>query len=231
MDVWSVIVLILTILGGAVALVPLLVLVLGRYRPALADILAKRSLTLAGVIGLINTRLGQAAAWAMILMVLIQVIVVVQRYVFGVGSVKLQESVLYAHAFVFMAAAGYALLNGAHVRVDIFYRPAPPRTKAMIDAAGAYLFVLPFMVLILTVGWPYVARSWAVFEASKESSGLPFVYIQKSFLIVFALSVLAQGWAMGARALLFLGGHVGHYGDTDGLAQDQSPAAQEGDPG
>ena len=47
------------------------------------------------------------------------------RYVFGLGSVKLQESIVYMHATVFMVAAGYTLLHNGHVRCDIFY--APPR--------------------------------------------------------------------------------------------------------
>ena len=43
-------------------------------------------------------------AWLALFMVLVQFVIVVMRYVFGLGSVKLQESIVYMHATVFMVA-------------------------------------------------------------------------------------------------------------------------------
>src|SRR5512134_1505754 len=79
---------------------------------------------LATLIDRINGAIGKAAAWLALVMVLVQFALVILRYVFGIGSVPLQESLLYAHAALFMLAAGYTLLAGGHVRVDIFYREA-----------------------------------------------------------------------------------------------------------
>lgn len=169
-----------------------------------------------------NIALGHSVAFAVLAMVLVQLLIVVLRYVFGIGSVWLQEAIIYLHASVFMAGAGYVLLRDGHVRVDIFYREASPERRALIDAAGSFLLVIPFAILVMIVGFPYVAASWAVWEGSKEASGLPFVYIQKSLLLVFAVSVLAQGWATGTRAVLVLAGVLApdqvfpdHGSDTD----------------
>ena len=67
-----------------------------------------------------NSVIGRTTAWLALIMVLVQFVVVMMRYVFGVGSIMMQESVIYMHAFLFMLGAGYTLLQGGHVRVDIF---------------------------------------------------------------------------------------------------------------
>ena len=69
-------------------------------------------------------------------MVLVQFALVLMRYVFGVGNVLIQESMWYMHGTLFMAAAGYTLLQDGHVRVDIFYREASARRKALVDLFG-----------------------------------------------------------------------------------------------
>ena len=58
-----------------------------------------------------------------------------------------------------------------------------------------------------TLAWfalPYVARSWMVFERSRESSGLPFVYLLKTLIPLFALLMALQGIAQAIRAALLL---------------------------
>ena len=88
--------------------------------------------------------IGRAAAWCCLYVVIVEFAVVVMRYVLGIGSIKLQESVLYAHAGLFMLAAAWTLQVDGHVRVDIFYAQAKPRTRALIDLIGALR--LPFAV-------------------------------------------------------------------------------------
>jgi len=161
----------------------------------------------ARVIDALNEGIGVSVAWLALLMVLVEFVVVLMRYVFGVGSVKMQESIVYMHAIVFMAAAGYTLLHNGHVRCDVFYAAAPPRKKALIDLFGVLVFLLPTCALIAWVGWPYVAAAWAVREGSPEGSlGIPGVYLLKSVILVFAALVALQGIAMAARSVLLLAG-------------------------
>ena len=87
----------------------------------------------ARAIDAVNERIGRGVAWFALLMVLLQFTVVVMRYVFGLGSIFMQEGVIYLHAALFLCGAGYTLLHGGHVRVDIFYRDASPRRKALVD--------------------------------------------------------------------------------------------------
>src|ERR1700722_8017978 len=148
--------------------------------------------------------IGRAAAWCCLFIVLAEFAVVVMRYAFGIGSIRLQESVLYAHGALFMLAAAWTLQIGGHVRVDIFYAQANPRTKALIDLVGAVVFLLPVTVVIGVLSLPYVARSWAIFEGSRETSGLPFVYLLKTLIPLFALLLGLQGVAQAIRAWLVL---------------------------
>jgi TRAP-type mannitol/chloroaromatic compound transport system permease small subunit len=148
--------------------------------------------------------IGRAAAWCCLFVVLAEFAVVVMRYAFGIGSIRLQESVLYAHAALFMLAAAWTLQTDGHVRVDIFYAQAHPRTKALIDLFGTVVFLLPVTVVIGVLSLPYVARSWAIFEGSPETSGLPFVYLLKTLIPLFALLLGLQGVAQAFRAWLVL---------------------------
>jgi TRAP-type mannitol/chloroaromatic compound transport system permease small subunit len=154
-----------------------------------------------------NEGLGRAVAWLALALVLLQFVVVVMRYVFGLGSVKMQESIVYMHATIFMVAAGYTLLHNGHVRCDIFYAGASPRAKAAIDLFGVLAFLLPMCALIAWVAWPYVASSWAVHEGSPEGSlGIPGVFLLKSVILLFAGLLSLQGLSLALHSALLLAG-------------------------
>jgi TRAP-type mannitol/chloroaromatic compound transport system permease small subunit len=163
-------------------------------------------LRFADFIDQVNSRIGRAAAWLCLAVVAVQFAVVVLRYVFGVGSIWLQESILYSHAALFLLCAAWTLKRDGHVRVDIFYSTASPRAKASVDLAGALLLLIPFAGAILYFSWAYVARSWAILEGSREASGLPFVFLLKTLIPVFAAMLILQGIAQAIRASAVLSG-------------------------
>jgi TRAP-type mannitol/chloroaromatic compound transport system permease small subunit len=160
---------------------------------------------LAHAIDRLNETIGVTVAWLALATVLVEFTVVLMRYVFGVGSVKMQESIVYMHGIVFMGAAGYTLLHNGHVRCDIFYAAASPQRKALIDLIGVFIFLLPMCALIAWVAWPYVAAAWAVREGSQEGSlGIPGVYLLKSIILVFAGLVALQGVSLALHSALRL---------------------------
>ncbi len=152
-----------------------------------------------------SERTGRIIAWAALLMVLVQFTVVMMRYVFGLSSVWMQESIIYLHGVLFMLAAGYTLFNDGHVRVDIFYREASAKYKATIDLIGTLLFLWPVCFLIIYVSWPYVASSWSVLEGSRETSGIPGVFLLKTVIPIFAVIVILQGVSTVIRSVITLG--------------------------
>jgi TRAP-type mannitol/chloroaromatic compound transport system permease small subunit len=160
----------------------------------------------------VNRIIGKGAAWLVLFMMLVQFGLVLMRYVFGTGSLLLHEAIIYAYGILFMMAAAWTLAEDRHVRVDIFYGSASPRRKAMIDLFGVAVFLLPMCVLVWWVGFPYVARSWAVWEGSREITGIPAIFLLKTFILLFAVTLALQGVAMGVRAAATLSGHSPAYG-------------------
>jgi TRAP-type mannitol/chloroaromatic compound transport system permease small subunit len=154
----------------------------------------------------LNTAAGRLASCCCLFVVAIEFAVVVLRYAFGVGSIAMQESVLYADAALFMLAAAWTLQLGGHVRVDVFYAAAKPRTRALVDLLGALVLLLPFAVVLALVSLPYAERSWAILERSREASGLPFTYLLKALIPLFATLIGLQGVAQAIRAALSLAG-------------------------
>jgi TRAP-type mannitol/chloroaromatic compound transport system permease small subunit len=169
---------------------------------------ASRTLAVADRIDRLNAAIGRAAAWLCLVEVGVQFAVVVLRYAFGLGSIWLSESIIYAHAALFMLAAAWTLREGGHVRVDIAYAEMSPRTRALVDLCGALLLLLPFMLLLLWFSLPYVARSWAILETSRETSGIPAVFLLKTLIPLFAVLMALQGLAQAIRALDVLGKHA-----------------------
>src|SRR3954447_16946744 len=162
--------------------------------------------TLADRIDRLNTAIGRAASWRALAIVLLGFAVVLLRYVLGLGSIWLQESIIYAHAALFLLAAAWTLREGGHVRVDVLYADASPRVKAWVDLLGALLLLLPFCLAIVWFSLPYLERSWAILERSRETSGLPLVFLLKTLIPVFAVLLALQGVAQIVRAVTVLRG-------------------------
>jgi TRAP-type mannitol/chloroaromatic compound transport system permease small subunit len=147
---------------------------------------------IAAQIDRLNHAIGRSAAWLALAMVLVQFAVVVLRYVFGIGSIMMQEAIVYMHGVLFMMAAADTLLQDEHVRVDIFYARASARRKAFINLLGCAFFVLPFCILIAYVSYDYVTMSWSVREGSRETSGIQGVFLLKSVILLFAAQLSLQ---------------------------------------
>jgi TRAP-type mannitol/chloroaromatic compound transport system permease small subunit len=151
-----------------------------------------------------NNILGQIFSWFSLGIVLVCFTVVILRYVFSTGFIWLQDLYVWLNAMMFMGIAGFALYNNSHVRVDIFYRPASRRRKALVDMFGSLFFVGPFVWVLTNWSWAYVQRSWRFMEGSANFGGLPGLYIIKSFILFFALVVALQALAMFLRGVLVL---------------------------
>jgi TRAP-type mannitol/chloroaromatic compound transport system permease small subunit len=163
-------------------------------------------LLLARVIDAVNDRVGRTIAWLALIMVLIQFIVVLMRYVFGLSSIYMQESIVYMHAIIFLTAAGYTLLHDGHVRVDIFYGSASPRARAWTNLIGVCVLLLPMAVTTLLTSLHYVLASWAVLEVSQEGTGLPLIFALKTFIWVFAVVLILQGISLAIHSISVLVG-------------------------
>lgn len=151
---------------------------------------------------------GHAVAWLTLAMVIVTGLVVVMRYVFDAGLIWLQESVIWMHAVVFMLGAAYTLRREDHVRVDIFYRGMSRLGRAWVDAIGVVIFLLPLCGFLAYTGWDFVAVSWSLHEASRESGGLPYPFLPllKTALILMPVLLALQGLSLFWRSVRVIRG-------------------------
>ncbi|MEG3639493.1 TRAP transporter small permease subunit [Magnetococcus sp. PR-3] len=154
----------------------------------------------------INEGVGRVISWLTLAMVVVTFAVVVLRYQFNMGSIAMQESITYMHGLLFMLGAGYTLRHEGHVRVDLFYRPRPPKTQALINLLGTFFLLFPLMIFLLIISFDYVAASWSIHEGSREAGGLEGVWLLKSALLIMPVLMILQGVAQAGKAVLILKG-------------------------
>lgn len=157
-------------------------------------------------INLLNRIVGNLFSWLALGIVLVCFWVVIERYFLGITRLYLQDLYVWLNGAMFTAMAGFALYRNDHVRVDIFFRPASERRKALLDLIGVFLFLLPFSYVVWAYCLPYVQRSWRLLEGSANIGGMPGLFVLKTFLLVFAVLLALQGIAMAIRSILILAG-------------------------
>lgn len=120
--------------------------------------------------GFANT-IGRFAAWAGLLMVVQQVIIVVMQRIFSRPDIVIgfgvpiefdiswyaEELKLYNAAVVALCAS-YTFVQGGHVRVDLIYAGVRFRTKKVIDMVGSVIFMLPLATIVWMYGWYFLWR-------------------------------------------------------------------------
>lgn len=166
-------------------------------------------LALADRLDTLNVLVGNTVRWCALIMVALQFVIVLLRYVFGVSFIFLTESVLYLHGALFMLGAGYTLLVDRHVRVDIFYARLSARGRAAIDVLGHLLLLAPAMGVLAWAAWPSVWRAWAILEGPISVGGIPASFLLKSLIPAFCVLLLIQGLACLLRDVLRLAGRDG----------------------
>ena len=195
------------LIASPLLLLPVIFALWGRFA-GLPEAAARLLTRAALAIDAVSVTVGDAVRWSALALVVITAVIVVQRYVFGISITALQESVIYLHSILFLLSSAAALLNGGHVRVDIIYSKLTDRARAWTDLAGVYLALIPMSWLILETSRSYVGGAWRILERSRESDGLPLVFLLKTAIPVFAVMMILQGVSMAARAALTVSGRA-----------------------
>ena len=123
-------------------------------------------------------------------MTILMIVIIVARYFLGIGLTGIQELVMYMHALIFLGCAGYVQYKDEHVRVDIFYREASNSYKAKINFFLSLLFLLPLCFVVSYYSIELIYMAWKIKEVSTEAGGLGFVYIQKTLIALFPITLL-----------------------------------------
>lgn len=156
------------------------------------------------IIDTLSIKIGEATKWLLVVMVVSIAFGVIALSIFGQSWTKLDESAVYFHALVILLGSSATLLAGQHVRVDIFYSQMNERAKALVDIIGYYALLIPFCLIIIWHVQGTIALSWLSFEGSAESDGIRGIYLLKTGVSIFAITLLMQGMAIAGRAVLLL---------------------------
>ncbi|QIE44751.1 C4-dicarboxylate ABC transporter permease [Pseudohalocynthiibacter aestuariivivens] len=124
--------------------------------------------------GFANT-VGRLFAWAGLLMVLQQIVIVFVQRIFARPDIAIgfgipiqmdiswwaEELKLY-NALIVCLCCTYTFVQGSHVRVDLIYSAVSFRTKRIIDMVGSLIFMMPTAVLTWMYGWYFMWRHMIV---------------------------------------------------------------------
>mgnify|MGYP001356503170 CR=1 FL=1 len=135
---------------------------------------------------------GSFSSYFVPILILIIFVSVLLRYLFSVGFTWLQDLYIWIHATIILCGAAYTLKSDGHVRIDIIYRNSSILYKNIVNFIGLTLFSLPFCYLLVNKGFEYFYRSFLLNESSKETGGLPYIYILKFFIFFMGMTLFIQ---------------------------------------
>jgi TRAP-type mannitol/chloroaromatic compound transport system permease small subunit len=114
---------------------------------------------------------GRVAAWAGLLMVIQQIVIIWMQRIFTSSEISLgfggaftrdiswwsEELKLY-NAIIVALCVSYTFVQKGHVRVDLVYSAIGYRAKRVIDMIGSIVFMMPVAILIWLYGWFFLWR-------------------------------------------------------------------------
>lgn len=162
-------------------------------------------LTVSRAIDALNERVGHAVRWLVLAAVVTSAGNALVRYAFDYSSNAWLEAQWYLFAAVFLLCAGYTLLRGEHVRIDIVSSRFSPRTQAGLELFGTIVFLLPMALLILYHAWPMLVTSVEQNEQSSDAGGL-LRWPAKALIPLGFLLLVLQGVSEAIKRIAFLAG-------------------------
>ena len=160
-------------------------------------------LRLSRAIDWLNSQVGKYVLWLILASTVISGINAVVRKVFNYSSNAFLEVQWYLFAAAFLLAAGYTLLQGEHVKVDVVSSRLSKRAQIWIDILGFALFLTPVCLAVLWYGVPFFVQGYQSGEMSSNAGGLIRWPVYAMIPLGFTL-LLLQGWSELIKRLAFL---------------------------
>lgn len=192
-------------------------------------------LSLSRIIDAINERIGKAAAWLILIAVLVSTINALIRYAFSMSSNAWLELQWYLFAGTFLLCAPWALKCNEHIRIDVVTGRYSARVHAWIDIIGGLVFLMPLCIVVLWSAVPFALDSLVTGEMSSNSGGL-IVWPSKMLIPVAFFLLLLQGCSEVIKRFAFLNGLIdgkefekgsGHGNTPDAVEIAEAPSASK----
>jgi len=169
----------------------------------------------------LNAQVGRWVIWLILASTVISGVNAIVRKAFNTSSNAYLEVQWYLFAGAFLLAAGYTLLNGEHVKIDVLSSRLSKRNQIWIDVIGFTLFLLPVCVVILYYGTPFFLQGFRSGEMSSNAGGLIRWPVYLMIPVGFAL-LLLQGLSELIKRVAFLRGLI-----ADPTAKVQEKTAEQ----
>ncbi len=164
-------------------------------------------LKLSRAIDWLNTQIGKYVIWLILGSTVISAVNAVVRKVFSMSSNAFLEVQWYLFAASFLIAAGYTLLNGEHVKIDVIASRLSKRAQIGIDIFGFAVFLIPLCIAILYFSTPFVTKGFVSGEMSNNAGGLIRWPVYAMLPLGFGL-LLLQGVSELIKRIAFLMGLI-----------------------
>lgn len=162
--------------------------------------------SLVRLIDYINEWSGRVVMWLALILFIITAYETIQRYLFRITSVALQETTWHLYSLLFLLGLAYTLKHDRHVRVDIFYDRMSQRAKAWVNLFAVLVLIIPFSLLMVGFSWKFMLTAYQIGERSGDPGGLPARWILKAAIPAGFGLLLLQGISEISKNLLFLFG-------------------------
>ena len=140
------------------------------------------------ILNIFSEKIGRISSLLVLFLILLVSVSVILRYIFSIGFIWIQDLYIWIHAIFILLGISYTLKMDNHVRIDLLYRNFNKKKRNLINLIGLVIFAIPLTYLLLVNGLDYFTRSYNLNEGSKESGGLPNIFILKFF--IFFLGIL-----------------------------------------
>ena len=120
----------------------------------------------------LTERVGQAALWLVLVVVLVSALNAVMRYTIDYSSNAFLEIQWYLFGLIFLSCGGYTFLRNEHVRIDLVSGHFSKRGQTWIDIFGIVFFLMPMAIAIMVLSWPVFIHAIESSEMSNSAGGL-----------------------------------------------------------
>ena len=196
---------------GWLAVMPLIMIALDRYRTRRKEVTTENSWPVGGEIQadedpvferqVEGNRLTRAIDWIsdksglfisfwIVNAVCFYFFEVVMRYIFNMPTIWVHEASYLLLGMQYLLAGAFAMLHGAHVRVDVLYNLLPERGRVGMDIFTSMFFFIFALVLVLT-SWTYFSDAYSMGETTMETWGIQYWPVKGMMLLGAVLILLA----------------------------------------
>jgi len=155
----------------------------------------------------LNTFVGKYVIWLILASTVISAVNAAVRKTFNMSSNAYLEVQWYLFAAAFLLAAGYTLLNGEHVKIDVVSGRLSKRGQILVDIFGFVFFLTPMCIAILWYGIPFFLKGLYSGEMSSNAGGLIRWPVYLMMPLGFSL-LLLQCWSELIKRIAFLKGLI-----------------------